>query len=152
MPDETGSGAGQRIVLLVRGPSPCDQTFMRRWDHIRARSSLLAGAVVAQLVVPATALAEVSDKMPGYTGLLLGFVVTSVLCLGAWRWHRVVGAVAFLTTGLFHAGLVLELTDPLIGPQWVNEVGDELVWVSVVGIVTWLVVNGWGAFRARRRH
>jgi hypothetical protein len=108
--------------------------------------------VVAQLVVPATALAEVSDKMPGCTELLLGFVVTSVLCLGAWRWHRVAGAVVFLTTGLFHAGLVLELTDPQIGPQWVNEVGDELVWVSVVGIVTWLVVNGWGAFRARHRH
>lgn len=104
-------------------------------------------------LLPAAALAEVSDKAASMEQLLISAVVVAVVAYALIQWHALAGVVA---TALALAMTSLNydlLLDPFIGPQLLREQGAIYAWVSYgsAAAVYAAVVTAWLSRYFRRR-
>ena len=103
------------------------------------------------LLLPAAAMAEVSDKLPSMSQLWAqGAVVSAVLLILIWRniWFSILGAAAAV---LFRVMSYDSLADPFVGPAIITEQGNLYVFSSYGSVALIVLGSALGCVLNRKR-
>lgn len=110
-----------------------------------------ASYLIALLVLPAVARADVLDNAPSLVLLLAVVLVGTVGALLTARYRPALLAVVLAFVGLFFAMQYTQLLDPTVGPDLRAEAGAFYTFVSWSGLL-FVVAGGAIGYWLRHRH
>ncbi|HRY96180.1 MAG TPA: hypothetical protein P5147_22145 [Myxococcota bacterium] len=117
------------------------------------RCIVAAGAALALVTLPSTALAEVMDKEASLGEIWAWAAISSVLVVGAWRIRWWLGPTLTAVLSVYGVAISLELADVSVGPAILLEAGTTYPWHFGAASLLFLSSNilGFLLWRSSRR-